>query len=88
VFDAVAGLALRQRDEWDRDTRLAWRIADLVMATWAKGRPPDLQALLTQGHQARPQSLVEQKAALAIIAQRLGRPLTTKADRMMQRKVS
>jgi hypothetical protein len=86
LFDAVDARLLAQRDEWNRDVRLAWRIADLVVATWAKGRTPDLQSLLMQERSTWPQSLAEQKAALQILAGRLGRPLQQKGWRRQMRK--
>jgi hypothetical protein len=85
LFDVHAAVTLRQQDELDRDTRLAWLIADLVLVTWVKGRPPDLRTLLTHGRQAKPQSIAEQRAQLQILAGRLGRPLQQKGRRRMTR---
>lgn len=81
LFDEVEALTLTRRDARDRDITLAWWIVHLGATTWAKGRVPDLQGLLTARPQARGQSLAEQRAVLELLAQRLGRPLQTKASR-------
>lgn len=72
---------LRRQDTRDRDVTLAWMTVNLAASTWAKGRVPDLQGLLTARQAARPQSVAEQKAVLELLAQRLGRPLQTKFTR-------
>jgi hypothetical protein len=72
---------LQRQDARDRDTTHAWMMVNLAASTWAKGRVPDLQGLLTSGRQPRPQSVAEQKAVLEILAQRLGRPLQTTRTR-------
>jgi hypothetical protein len=72
---------LRRVDEHNRDVRLAWMTVSIAAETWAKRRLPDLQGLLSSNGPARPQSLAEQRAVLELLAQRLGRPLQTKATR-------
>lgn len=85
MFDEVEALSLARQDQRDRDVTLAWLIVSLGAATWSKGRVPDLPGLLAGGRRERPQSLAEQRAALEIIAQRLGRQLRTKDDRTMRK---
>lgn len=70
----------RRQDERDRDITAAWVTVNLAAATWAKGRVPELGPLLTP-QPARPQTLAEQRAALELLAQRLGRRLTTRRER-------
>ena len=68
---------LRRQDERDRDVTLAWWMVNLGATTWAKGRVPELQGLLMAGR-PKVQSMAEQRAALHLIAQRLGKSLQTR----------
>jgi hypothetical protein len=79
LYDEIEALVLRRQDARNRDVTLAWMTVNLAAATWATGRVPELQGLLMTIERPRgPQSLAEQKAALHVIAQQLGRPLQTK----------
>jgi len=75
---------LQRQDTRERDVTLAWTIVNLAAATLSKRRVPELAPLLEAMRSRRPQTVAEQRAVLELLAQRLGRRLTTRHDRKGQ----